>query len=74
MKMYEARALTPQENAAKKRELQAEYLNLKLQQTTGQVEKPSRFRQIRRDIARLETALSEIRRGAVPQKTTKAKN
>ncbi len=73
MKIYEARALTAQENAAKKRELQAEYLNLKLQRTTGQVEKPSRFREIRRAIARLETARAEQLRGVVPATKNKSK-
>jgi large subunit ribosomal protein L29 len=73
MKIFEARALTEQEILAKKRELKAEYLNLQLQRTTGQVEKPSRFRDIRRAIARLETALTEKRRAKTNAQNT-AKN
>jgi len=70
MKIFEARALTEQEIAAKKRDLKSEYLNLKLQSATGQIEKPSRFREIRKTIARLETVLSEKRRAKQNAKTT----
>ncbi len=62
MKMSEIRSLTDKEIHAKIRGLKEEYFNLQLQRSTGQVEKPSRFRQIRKTIARLKTALSERRR------------
>jgi large subunit ribosomal protein L29 len=39
--------------------LKKEQFNLRFQQATGQLEKVSRIRQVRRDIARLKTALSE---------------
>jgi large subunit ribosomal protein L29 len=45
-----------QEEIAK---LKKEQFNLRFQQATGQLEKVSRIRQVRRDIARLKTALSE---------------
>ena len=63
MKMIEVRALTEQELVAKKRELRQENFNLRLQQASGQLEKPSRLRELRRNVARLETALSEKRKG-----------
>jgi large subunit ribosomal protein L29 len=39
--------------------LKKEQFNLRFQQATGQLEKSSRIRQVRRDIARLQTALRE---------------
>lgn len=42
---------------AKIGELQKEYTNLKLQQKTSGVEKPHLFKQIKRDVAKLTTAL-----------------
>lgn len=62
-KMTEFMGLTEQELAAKGRELRQEYLNLRLQQASGQIERPSRLREIRRSVARIETALSIKRRG-----------
>ncbi|MFQ3670078.1 MAG: 50S ribosomal protein L29 [Verrucomicrobiia bacterium] len=58
MKMAEVNALTDAELRQKAGELRAERLNLRLQQQTGRLEKPSRLRDVRRDIARVETALS----------------
>jgi large subunit ribosomal protein L29 len=40
-------------------ELKKEQFNLRFQQATGQLEKPSRIRDVRRDIARVMTALRE---------------
>ena len=39
--------------------LKKEQFNLRFQQATGQLEKPSRIRDVRRDIARVLTALRE---------------
>jgi large subunit ribosomal protein L29 len=39
--------------------LKNEQFNLRFQQATGQLEKPSRIRDVRRDIARILTALRE---------------
>jgi large subunit ribosomal protein L29 len=39
--------------------LKKEQFNLRFQQASGQLEKPSRFREVRRDIARLKTVLRE---------------
>ena len=64
MKMSEIKDLTAVELQAKGRELRQERFNLQLQKATSQLEKPSRLRAIRRDIARIETQLSVLRRQA----------
>lgn len=38
---------------------QSEYSNLTIQQSTGQLEKPSRIRELRRNIARIKTVVRE---------------
>ena len=38
-----------------------EIFNLRLQQASAQLEKPARLRTLRRDIARLETRISQLR-------------
>jgi large subunit ribosomal protein L29 len=43
----------------KKRDLRQETLHLRLQQQSGQLEQPSRLRLLRRDVARIETALTK---------------
>ncbi len=62
MKFSELKDLTLQELLAKSRELRQELFNLRLQQASGQLEKPHRIRQIRRDIARIETRITQLRR------------
>lgn len=71
MKFSETKDMTPVELSAKSRDLRHEMFNLRLQQASAQLEKPARLRTLRRDIARLETRISELRsRGAdVPNKT-----
>ena len=64
MKMNEIKDLTPTELTAKGRELRQELFNLRLQKATSQLEKPARLRAIRRDIARIETQMSALRRKA----------
>jgi len=64
MKMSEMKDLNAQELAAKSRDLRQEIFNLRLQQATSQLEKPARLRLLRRDIARLETRISQLRRQA----------
>ena len=41
-----------------------EIFNLRLQQASAQLEKPARLRILRRDIARLETRMSQLRNKA----------
>lgn len=59
MKTKEFRELSVQELHTRKRELRQEAFHLRLQQQSGQLEKPSQIRSIRREVARLETVLTE---------------
>ena len=57
--------MTLVELSAKSRDLRHEMFNLRLQQASAQLEKPARLHMLRRDIARLETRVSQLRsRGA----------
>jgi large subunit ribosomal protein L29 len=49
------------ELAALSREKRQEIFNLRLQQASSQLEKPARLRNLRRDIARVETRISSLR-------------
>ena len=59
MKAKEIRELTEAEAQAKLRDLRQEMFNLRLQQQGARLERPSRLREVRRDIARMETILTE---------------
>ena len=61
MKIVDARNLTDSELVSKKKDARQEYFNLRLQQTTGALEKPSRLNELRKDVAKLETVMSERR-------------
>jgi large subunit ribosomal protein L29 len=61
MKMTEIKDLTQQELTAKGRDLRQEIFNLRLQQASSQLEKPARLKTLRRDVARVETRISELR-------------
>jgi len=50
------------EIGAKCRELRQELFNLRLQQATARLEKPHRIRDIRREVARGETQMSQLSR------------
>jgi large subunit ribosomal protein L29 len=62
MKNAELKEKTPVELAALGRDLRQELFNLRLQQASSQLEKPARLRFLRRDIARVETQQSALRR------------
>ena len=62
MKISELKDKTPVELAAMSRDLRQEVFTLRLQQAGSQLEKPSRLRTLRRDIARIETQMSTLRR------------
>jgi large subunit ribosomal protein L29 len=49
------------ELSALSRELRQEIFNLRLQQASSQLEKPARLRTLRRDVARVETRISQLR-------------
>jgi len=64
MKFSEMKDMTLVELAAKSRDLRHEMFNLRLQHASAQLEKPARLRVLRKDIARLETRISELRNKA----------
>jgi len=59
MKMKEIKELSNEELSIRKRNLRQESFHLRLQRGSGQLERPSRFREIRREVARIETTLSQ---------------
>ncbi|PYK33662.1 MAG: 50S ribosomal protein L29 [Verrucomicrobia bacterium] len=59
MKMKEIVEMSTDELLTKRRDLRQESLHLRLQQQSGQLEQPSRLRLLRRDVARIETVLSQ---------------
>ena len=64
MKFSQIKDLTETELTAKSRELRQDLFNLRLQKTTGQLEKTSKLRSLRREVARIETRVSQIRKQA----------
>jgi len=73
MKTKEIRDLSPDDLRARKHELREESFHLRIQQQSGQLEKPSTLRQIRREIARIETVLTEKNKAAAAKPAAKAK-
>ncbi len=65
MKAIELREKTPEELTGNLNELLKEQFNLRMQQGTGQLSRPSRFNEIRKEIARIKTVMNE-------QKSSKA--
>ena len=59
MKVNEIRNLTTEEINKKIDEIKEELFNLRFQQASGNLEKPSRIRELRRTVARLKTVLVE---------------
>jgi large subunit ribosomal protein L29 len=59
MKIKEIIEMTTDELLTKKRDFRQESLHLRLQQQSGQLEQPSRLQLLRRDVARIETVLSQ---------------
>jgi large subunit ribosomal protein L29 len=59
MKIKELRELSNDELIARRRELRKDAFNLRLQQQTGALEKPSVIRINRREVARIETILTQ---------------
>lgn len=54
----EIRELSVQELLSAKKKLRAEMFHLRVQQQSGQLEKPSLLKSLRREIARVETAVT----------------
>jgi len=61
MKARELRDQTVEELRDKERDLADQLFALRLQKVTGQLEKPARVRQVRKDMARVMTILREKR-------------
>ena len=59
MKFKELAEMSSEELQTKKRDMRQESLHLRLQQQSGQLEQPSRLRLLRRDVAKIETVLSQ---------------
>ena len=59
MKVNEIRNLTTDEIIAKIKETKEELFNLRFQQATGNLEKPSKIKDLRHTVARLKTVLRE---------------
>ena len=59
MKISEIRELSNEEINVKLKETKEELFNLRFQQATGNLEKPSRIRDLRHTVARLKTVLRE---------------
>ena len=59
MKIEDLRKLTTEELQEKIKESKEELFNLRFQQATGNLEKPSRIRELRHTVARYKTVLRE---------------
>jgi large subunit ribosomal protein L29 len=64
MKIKEIRELSLDELASRKRELRDESFHLRIQQQSGQLENPSQLRTIRREVAQVETVLTQKKKAA----------
>jgi large subunit ribosomal protein L29 len=62
MKLNELKSLTAPELEAKGRDFRQELFNLRLRQTAGQLEKPSRLRDLRKSLARIQTLINQKRK------------
>ena len=59
MKMEELRKLSTEELNNKIKENKEELFNLRFQQATGNLEKPSRIRELRKQVAKMKTIIRE---------------
>ena len=63
MKASELREKSQEELNTTMEELLKEQFNLRMQQGTGQLSRPSRMKEVRKDIARIKTLMNEKRSG-----------
>ena len=63
MKATELRGKTPTQLQEMLLELRKEQFNLRMQQGTGQLSRPSEMDRVRKGIARLKTVLNEMKAG-----------
>ena len=59
MKAGDVRSLSQEERQQKLVEMKQELFNLRFQHATGQLENPQRLKQIKRDVARVQTIIRE---------------
>jgi len=59
----ELRALSDEELNAKIKEAKKELFDLRLKQSTGSLEQPSKIRELRKNVARMKTILAERENG-----------
>lgn len=59
MKTRELREKTPDELATRERELTEQLFKLRFQKAAGRMENPMKIRQVKREIARIKTLISE---------------
>jgi large subunit ribosomal protein L29 len=63
MKATELRQKSQEELGTVLEELLKEQFNLRMQQGTGQLSRPSRVKEVRKDIARIKTIMNEMQSG-----------
>jgi large subunit ribosomal protein L29 len=61
MKAKDIRDLSADEQAQKLAETEKELFNVRIQQASGQLEKPDRIRRIKREIARIKTVMNQAK-------------
>ena len=65
MKASEFRDMTKDELVQKLSDLKTEFFNLRFQLATGQLNNPMMIKQVKRDIARVKTILTEMNLGSI---------
>ena len=64
MKINEIRQLKYEELGQKLKDLKTEFFNLRFQHATGQLANPLQLKQLKRDIARVKTVMTEMEKEA----------
>ncbi len=59
MKIKELRELSNRDLETKIRDAKKELFNLRMKQSTGTLEKPSKIKELRKDVARMKTIMRE---------------
>ncbi len=59
MKAQELKELTAEELLKREKDLKEELFNLRFQHSTGQLDNTARMKQLKRDVARIETVLRQ---------------
>ncbi len=63
MKAKDLREMTDAELQQQLGDAKQELFNLRMQRATGQLERPSRLRDVRRNVARVQTVLNQKEKG-----------